>query len=272
MVRGKQTWNWNQSLAWPNRNDRFPGYTNITAVTNGADSRYDSLQIQFRKELTHGLLLHAHYVWSKALTNAVDEGSANSIWVHDPSMQWGRSPWDRTHAFTLDFVYTLPVGKGNRWSFMNPVLDRIVGGWQFSGILRLRSGTPLTITSSLARAALSVQGAVPADRLAEGRLDRPTRGLWFDPSAFATPPSHRPGNAGYGIFDGPGVVIEDLGLYKTVRIREGSKMQFRIEAYNALNHVNLSNPFTDVDNRSFLGKISSAGPALRLQAAVRIDF
>jgi hypothetical protein len=272
MVHGKQTWNWNQSLTWPNRNDRFPGYASVTALTSGGDSRYHSLQVQLRKQFGQGLIGQAAYTWSKTLRNLVDEGSANSIWVHNPAMQWGRSPWDRAHVFTGNFVFELPFGIGKRWwHSMHPLLDAAIGGWQLSGILRIWSGTPLTITSSTARANLSVSGIVPADRLADGR-GTPSRGQWFDITAFATPPYGRPGNAGYGIIDGPGLINEDLGLYKSFRMGEAAKMQLRLEAYNAFNHVNLSNPYTDVDNKSYLGKILTCGAALRMQVALRLDF
>jgi hypothetical protein len=273
MVHGRQSWDWNQSLTWPNWNDRFPGYTEITALTNGGDSRYNSLQVEFRKEATGGLLGRVSYTWSKTLTNIVDEGKPVSIWVHDPSMQWGRSPWDRKHVLTAGFVYRLPFGNGSRWLHSLPrFLDAILGRWQASGVVKVMSGKPLTITSSLARANLSVRGIVPADRLADGRLPHPNSGRWFDQTAFATPPADRPGNAGYGVLDGPGVVTEDLALYRSFGIREGAKMQFRLEAYNAFNHVNLGDPVTDVDNWNFLGKILTSGPAFRLQAALRLDF
>jgi hypothetical protein len=273
MVHGKQTWNWNQSPAWPNRNDRFAGYTNILALTSGADSRYNSLQAEFRRQVTQGLIGHASYTWSKTLTNVVEEGTAASIWVHDPSMQWGRSRWDRRHVLTGSFVYNLPFGRESRWLHsLPPFLDAIVGRWQASGIVKVLSGKPLTITSSLARANLSVQGIVPADRLSDGRLDNPNSGRWFDQLAFATPSADRPGNSGYGVLDGPGMVTEDLALSGNFRIRETSKVQLRLEAYDAFNHVNLGDPITDVDNWSLLGKILTSGPALRLQVALRIDF
>lgn len=273
MVHGRQTWNWNQSLTWPNRNNRFAGYTNVLALTNGGDSRYDSLQAQFRNQVTRGLVVYANYTWSKTLTNIVDDGDAYSIWVHDPAMQWGRSRWDRTHVFTANFAYRLPSMKDIRWMhFLHPVVEGIAGGWQLSGIVRVMSGMPLTITSSLAKANLSVQGIVPADRLADGRLDHPNSGRWFDDLAFGTPPANRPGNAGYGVLDGPGFVTEDLALYKSFRVQETTKLQLRLEAYNALNHANLGDPTTDVDNRSLLGKIYTSGPALHLQAALRLEF
>jgi hypothetical protein len=273
MVHGKQTWNWNQSSTWPNRNDRFDGYTDIVALTSGADSRYNALQAEIRKRFSHGLHWNAGYTWSKTLTNVVDEGGANSIWLHDPAMQWGRSRWDRGHVFTGSFVYEVPFGRGSRWLHSMPrPLDAIIGGWRFSGMVSALSGKPLTIISSLARANLSVDGNVPADRLAEGRIDSPNSGRWFDPSAFAPPPSNRPGNAGYAVLDGPGFMTEDLAIHKNFRIGEAGKLQLRVEAYNAFNHVNLGDPITDVDNWSLLGKILTSGPARRLQVALRIDF
>lgn len=273
MVHGRQTWDWNQSLTWPNWNDRFAGYTDILAVTDGGDSRYNSLQVEFRREAIGGLLGRVSYTWSKTLTNIVEEGRPVSIWVHDPSMQWGRSQWDRKHVLTGSFIYRLPFGKGSRWLHSLPwFLDAILGRWHASGIVKVMSGRPLTITSSLARANLSVRGIVPADRLADGRLPHPNSGRWFDQMAFATPPADRPGNAGYGILDSPGFVSEDLALYRSFGIREGAKIQFRLEAYNAFNHVNLGDPVTDVDNWNFLGKILTSGPAFRMQAALRIDF
>jgi hypothetical protein len=188
-------------------------------------------------------------------------------------MQWGRSKWDRRHMLTGSFVYHLPFGREGRWLHSLPsFLDAIVGRWQASGIVRVFSGKPLTITSSLARANLSVQGIVPADRLSDGRIDNPDSGRWFDQLAFTTPPADRPGNSGYGVLDGPGMITEDLALYRNFRIREASKVQLRLEAYDAFNHVNLGDPITDVDNWSLLGKILTSGPALRLQVAMRIDF
>lgn len=273
MVHGRQILDWNQSLTWPNWNDRFAGYTNISALTDGGDSRYDSLQAEYRREIAEGLLARASYTWSKTLTNMVEDGNPPSIWVHDPSMQWGRSPWDRKHVLTGNFIYRLPFGKESRWLHSLPwFLDAILGRWQVSGIVKVMSGRPLTITSSLARAHLSVRGIVPADRLADGRLPHPNSGRWFDQTAFATPPADRPGNAGYGILDGPGLITEDLAFYRSFSLREGAKLQFRLEAYNAFNHVNLSEPVTDVDNWTYLGKILTSGPALRLQAALRLDF
>ena len=273
MVDGKQIWNWNQSAGWPNRNDRYAGYGNILAVTNGADSQYNSLEAQYSGQVRPDLFVRAQYTWSKALTNAAADGEAPSIWVHDPAMQWGRSRWDRAHVFTAAFSWRFPFGKGQKWLHSSsPIVQGIVGSWQASGIVKVLSGKALTITSSLARTNLSVQGFVPADRLADGRRDHPTRERWFDISAFGTPPANRPGNAGYGILDGPGILTEDLALYRSFPVRESVRVQLRLEAYNALNHRILGDPITDVDNRSFFGRVLTSSQSLHLQAALRIEF
>ncbi len=273
MVHGKQTWNWNQSPDWPNRNDRFEGYSEITALTSGADSFYHALQAGLQRQSAQGWTGRLNYTWSKNLANWVPDSEPASIWVHDPAMQWGRSRWDRRHAVTGSFIGPLPLGKIQKWlGFLPWRTDRILGGWEIAGIFQVLSGKPLTILSSLAKANLSVSGNVPADRLSPGTLAHPNSGRWFDPMAFATPPADRPGNAGYGVLDGPGWITEDIALYRAFRIREGARLQFRLEAYNALNHVNLGDPIVDVDNWSHLGKILTSGPALHFQLALRLDF
>jgi hypothetical protein len=61
-------------------------------------------------------------------------------------LDYGRADFDQTHVFNLNAVYDLPFGKGKY--FLNGsggAVDRLVGGWQLGGILRINTGTPLTI-------------------------------------------------------------------------------------------------------------------------------
>ena len=69
-----------------------------------------------------------------------------------------------------------------------------------------------------------------------GKLDNPTRSNWFDPTAFAAPSTPRFGNAGREILYSPGTVDFDLSAAKNFAITERFKLQFRVDAFNALNH------------------------------------
>jgi hypothetical protein len=65
---------------------------------------------------------------------------------------------------------------------------------------------------------------------------------WFDPSVFTTPAAGNFGNAGRGIIEGPGYVLLNLGLQKSVRLERFGLLQFNASFQNALNHTNLGEP------------------------------
>src|SRR5260370_1043983 len=68
------------------------------------------------------------------------------VFNQEPHLYYGRADYDQTHIVNVDAVYDLPFGKGKH--FLQPdskALDRLIGGWQVGGILRVNTGTPLTI-------------------------------------------------------------------------------------------------------------------------------
>jgi hypothetical protein len=69
-----------------------------------------------------------------------------------------------------------------------------------------------------------------------------TAGEWFNPADFGTPASGQWGNAGRGIIEGPGYVLLNLGLQKTVRLERAGSLQLVASFQNVLNHVNLGEP------------------------------
>ena len=65
---------------------------------------------------------------------------------------------------------------------------------------------------------------------------------WFDPSAFTTPANGSFGNAGRGIIQGPGYVLLNTGLQKTIHLKKLGLLQFVASFQNVLNHTNLGEP------------------------------
>src|SRR6185295_9426104 len=86
-------------------------------------------------------------------------------------LDYGRADYDQTHVFNLNAVYDLPFGKGKY--FLNDhggTVDRLVGGWQLGGILRINTGTPLTIADprgTLNRVGRSANQTAVTDRSEE---------------------------------------------------------------------------------------------------------
>jgi hypothetical protein len=148
----------------------------------------------------------------------------------------GPLPFDRRHSSVGHWVWEIPYrrdGKG--------IAGAVLGGWQVNGIVALRSGFPFSITQG---GDLNTGGPVRSDRIADGRLDNPTRVRWFDPSAFQRVTCNigsrqdlcHYGNSGVGILTTPAERRLDLSMSKNFRIAEGIRLQLRLEGFNATNH------------------------------------
>ncbi|HUQ33476.1 MAG TPA: hypothetical protein VM095_15245, partial [Pyrinomonadaceae bacterium] len=131
------------------------GVVNFT--TNGGRYNYNSLQVEYRRRFTKGLSLQANYTFQKILTDvtgSTDEVNQTRVEPYltnsDPSRDYGRAIYDRTHTFNFNGQYELPFGKGKRFLNEGGVMDRIFGGFQISSIVNISSGVPTTIIDSRA--------------------------------------------------------------------------------------------------------------------------
>ena len=89
------------------------------------------------------------------------------------------------------------------------------------------------------------------------KLGTPT--LWFDPCAFAVPPSGFYGNLGRGTFIGPGTVNVDMSLGKNIPLKEAARLEFRSDFFNLFNRPNFADPASGVLNGNNNTLISTAG-------------
>src|SRR5205807_4740540 len=107
------------------------------------------------------------------------------------------------------------------------------------------------------------------------KLSNPSAARWFNPDAFAKPGPYLFGNSGIGILDGPGSHVVNLALMKKFPFGEKRYVQFRWEAFNAFNHVNLigrSWALNTTIGQSTTGQITAAGDARIMQLALKVVF
>jgi len=104
---------------------------------------------------------------------------------------------------------------------------------------------------------------------------------WWNPSAFADPGKYNYGDCPRDISSGPGYQEVDLSAFKEFSfktpVNENTVLQFRVEAYNAMNRVNFSTPGFGVPNdgttNSNFGTItSSVGNPRNMTAALKLIF
>jgi len=238
--------------------DYFP-YLNYDQAldinTHGSYSNYNAMMVSWQKQ-RGPITFMANYTWSKVMgirdgqtNNGNGDGQINDAFV----LRNNYAPlgYDHTHIFNVAYVVHLPSPVHS-----NPFLAGVVNGWELSGISQIQSGAPIqpntngnlnftTDASQNQVVGTSGQRAVPI-LICDPRVGLAS-GQYFNPNCFTSPiPAGEdangnfiPGKNGPPIWPyihGPAYMNHDLSLYKNFKIRESKGVQFRMNAFNFLNH------------------------------------
>lgn len=95
---------------------------------------------------------------------------------------------------------------------------------------------------------------------------------YFNSDVFAAPAPFRTGNSGVMTIIGPGLHTLDLGLLKTVRLREGHSLQIRMEFFNSYNHPSWGAPNPQLGSPSYNTISSQSVPPRPLQFGMKYLF
>ena len=241
----------------------YPQFTDIVPLyAAGAESRYNALQITGRKRLSAGLMFEGSYTFAKA-----EEIGMSHQDSYDLQASWALASYDINHRFVISYLYELPIGRDRAFfSGASPVVNALIGGWQFNGITTLQAGTPLSITANNTAGIFNAR-TQPNNNGQDPRLSGPIEdrlARYFDTSVYSQPAAFTFGNE--PIFSpmlrAHGVRNFDLSFFKNFVFKSGMTAQFRIEALNAFNRVQFSGPNTSVTSSSF-GVISGQANAPR---------
>lgn len=229
----------------------YPGFHGIRLAENGANSNYNSLQVDLHGRVRRDLQLQFGYTYSRAIdevglaNNSGGDLSDSTNPYAGPAYDRGPSNYDRTHVAFLNFVYELPFFKDSSNRFMRAT----VGGWELAGIITAESGPPLNLGINGENAASVIPNAGGSSSWNNG--NRPnivapisyphTVSEWFNPASFAAPACVTGpdcwGNFGFDGLRGPGRDDWNLSLVKTFAFTERFKLQFRADSFNVWNHT-----------------------------------
>ncbi|MCU1326561.1 MAG: hypothetical protein JWN34_1931, partial [Bryobacterales bacterium] len=267
-------------------NRPYPQWTQITMGATRGNSWYNSLQLKYEKQMSHGLYTLASYTYASALDQAGSYDAGTSPQYLD-NLAAEKGPQSQTprQRFTWTNVYILPLGKGHKfggnWS---SVTNAVLGGWQLSNIVSTRTGLPINV--SLATTGINPVnnsnytffnrngGGLRPDRVGEANtgIDPKVDRLHFlNSGAFQLQALNTPGNAQRNVALGPKLFNVNLSLVKRFAVTERTALDLRFEAFNAFNTVNFANPNTSFGSAAF-GQITGAGDARQVQVAVRFQF
>ena len=244
---------------------RFGWTQNITYYGNDADNRYNSLQTKFETRFS-GLVLLTHYTLSAA------KNYSDNYFIHDRTIGYGPTSFDRKHSLSLSEVWEVPFGRGKKYlGTVSRTANLLVGGWQVTSNTVISSG--LAFTPSVSGTNCSVNsGPCRPDRVSgDVYPSNQSRDQWFIAGIGSGTPWAKAaaglfGNVGSNTLRGPGFWQSNLALFKKFRVTESANLEFRAEGFNIFNHVNLGQPRDCIEcNPSEAGKIFNLASSAQMR-------
>ena len=275
----------------------YPGLGRVLSLENVANSSYHAFQFSARRTrgaLTTGL----SYSYSHSIDDSSDRSDPVLVNSYDLRENRASSNFDERHLLNFSYIYQFSFRGLFRsisdWANQNQAKNgqeppsvgrccsgfgqRLLDGWEFSGITLLHSGTPFTVINSAGNTGISVTDnagvssnlgiAASYPDVVKGLGPPPGTNpqsfgpLLGNPSQFVAPRGLTFGDAGRNFLNNPRQVNFDMALAKHFRITEGSQVEFRAEAFNIFNHTEFR--IYDPDNPGSTGNnvVSCyAGPA-----------
>jgi hypothetical protein len=285
-------------------------YADMVTASMIGNASFNSLQATLDKKMSHGLYFLANLTWSKTtddMPRATRGNMANMnpvesyvypVYPDDAvgipaaarvadvkALDRGLSDIDHPLVFSLSYRWDLPKLKVG-----NGFLKAITNGWAISGTASRRSGDTLIAYSGSDTSKTSLgQDRAQYDASKDAYYNYIYGGgktncqagrscvQWINPAAFSQPIMNGPGtgfgNVGKSLLRGPGYFNMDGAVAREFRFwREGTKLQFRAEYFNLLNHTNLRNPVTMSANSNAFGSIVNAYEPRIAQFALKFIF
>jgi hypothetical protein len=257
---------------------RYPNFGQILTDFSNGNASYQALQAGLEKRISQNLQFQSNFTWSKT----IDLAASGNIAFGSPELanpfnlgfNRGTSYLNIPLISVTNFVYTTPSLAEHHL-----LVREALGGWQATGIVTAQSGFPFTIVGASGNNSGALQYGDRADSVPNQPLEEHVGGKqnwlnhYFNTAAFVDNAPGTFGNIGKNTLIGPAVVTADLGADKNWTVREGYVLQFRWEAFNALNHPSFGLPATNVSAINF-GSITSTGavPPRVMQAALKLTF
>ncbi len=230
-----------------------PFVANAISWWNLGTANYNALGVSLQKRGARGLSFKLNYSYSKVmdLNSAVlapggENEPADVFSPYNLGLNRGPASYSLEHQFNGNFSYQLPFGSGQHFaSSSHGVVNQVIGGWQWNGIVTAQGGFPNTPLVGFNTSGTGDTNPTDVPNWNPNFtgpvvLGKPEQ--WFNPNAFLIPVLGTFGNVSRGSFRGPGLVDVDTSFFKKFQITERYTLQFRAELFNILNQANFAYP------------------------------
>jgi hypothetical protein len=256
----------------------YPQFAKIRMWAHDGSSTYRSLQTQYRRSVSAGQSLTVAYTWGQNRDNQAEGLNNTRARRQNPrggtDSEWADSTLDIRHRLVVGWVWELPLARN-----LTGVSGLLLKGWQVSGVGTVQSGSPIFITQDgdvlntdpttdsadyMEIRPNLVSGQNPNLPASERNFTR-----WFNTAAFSRA-TVTYGNSPRNPVLGPGRTMFDISLAKSFRMPRGQQIQFKVEAFDALNTPLWGNPNGILGNSNF-GRITTATNR-EMQIGLRFTF
>jgi hypothetical protein len=253
-----------------------PSFQAINMVTSTSRSDFNGGTLTLRRNFQQNFMLQGAYTVGKAMNDAdIAVGTTAFQDAANIDGEWAVAGYDVRHKLALVGVWELPFFNNG-----SGLIRKGLGGWQLAGSAIFQTGNPINVTNS----ASFPTGDYNADGNGGDRPNAPASSVkqsgWsqeeylagiFLATDFPTPARGQNGNLPRNAFRGPGYVDVSLSLSKKFMLTPKVNAEFRIDAFNALNRVNLSDPNMDLSSSNF-GRVTSQLNTRAIQLGTRLRF
>ncbi len=257
----------------------------VSGTKSNGNMEYNSLQAILQKEMSRGLQGQVSYTYSKCMSDSTgyygawnNALSASAYWqnVYDQRAEWAPCYYDATHVLSAYAVYQLPFGKGRQFdSGASKSVDEVIGGWEVSPIVSVRTGWPMPIPASDASGTFSRGPRADCSSMPPIQ-NTPIPGVgtqWFSNNGnFTQPAAGTFGNCAPQLagLRTPRYTDVDASVHKDFSLTERFRLQFRTDFINAFNHVQYNAPANGLGPT--IGQITSAQPPRNIQFALKVYY
>jgi hypothetical protein len=228
----------------------YRNYGVLNVVRRGGYSNYNGMVVALQKQ-TGAQTFLLNYTFSKVMgirDGNTENGGGDGPTINPFSVQdnYGPLAYDRTHLFNAAYKVNLPGIHGS-----NFLVRGVTNGWQLSGDTQFQSGAPLqpnTGGSMNVTWESGANGATANNTYVMGTNavilvpyltcdPRSGSGKYFNVNCFQTPTTQGVnGPSIWPYIKGPAFFVSDLAMMKNFKLRDSQSIQFRVSAFNFLNH------------------------------------